>query len=140
MKPRSDLPGPSEHGVLAGRPEFELEELEKLAEATKTDVGDWGSRPPTRSSVFAGRQRRTRPVIGSLGMQFVWAMPDTAPNASQEFMRIVTPCGKVGFVASEAINPLGSDQICYGKDQRGGLEDRRHDRRRISGRSLESAM
>ena len=59
------------------------------------------------------------PVIEKLGMQFVWVMPDTAPNASQEFMRIVTPSGKVGFVPAEAINPLGSDQLCYGKDASG---------------------
>ena len=46
-------------------------------------------------------------------------MPDIAPNASQDFMRIVTPSGKVGFVPAEAINPLGSDQLCYGKDAAG---------------------
>ena len=37
----------------------------------------------------------------------------------QEFMRVVTPSGKVGFVMAEAINPLGSDQLCYGKDVTG---------------------
>jgi len=42
-----------------------------------------------------------------------------APNASQDFMRVVAPSGKVGFVAAEAINPLGSDQLCYGKDASG---------------------
>ena len=26
---------------------------------------------------------------------------------------------QVGFVAAEAINPLGSDQLCYGKDASG---------------------
>jgi hypothetical protein len=46
-------------------------------------------------------------------------MPDTAPNASQEAMRIVTPAGRVGFVTAESINPLGSDQLCYGKDASG---------------------
>jgi hypothetical protein len=34
-------------------------------------------------------------------------------------MRIVTPSGKVGFVAAEAVSPLGSDQLCYGKDASG---------------------
>jgi hypothetical protein len=64
----------------------------------------------------ARRAAQNAPVIEKLGMQFVRVMPDTAPNASQDFMRIVTPSGKVGFVAAEAINPLGSDQLCYGKD------------------------
>ena len=59
------------------------------------------------------------PVIEKIGMIFVRVMPDLAPNASQEFMRIVTPSGKVGFVPAEAINPLGSDQLCYGKDAGG---------------------
>ena len=54
-----------------------------------------------------------------LGLIFVRVMPDMAPNASQDFMRVVTPSGKVGFVAAEAINPLGSDQLCYGKDASG---------------------
>ena len=59
------------------------------------------------------------PVTEKLGMHFVRVMPDTAPNASQEMMRIVTPSGKVGFVAAEAVSPLGSDQLCYGKDASG---------------------
>ena len=59
------------------------------------------------------------PVVDKIGTIFVRVMPDTAPNASQEFMRIVAPSGKVGFVSAEAINPLGSDQICYGKDATG---------------------
>ena len=59
------------------------------------------------------------PAVDKIGMIFVRVMPDTAPNASQDFMRIVTPSGKVGFVAAETINPLGSDQLCYGKDTTG---------------------
>ena len=58
-------------------------------------------------------------VIETLGMSFVRVMPDMAPNASQDFMRVVAPSGKVGFVAAEAINPLGSDQLCYGKNAGG---------------------
>jgi hypothetical protein len=34
-------------------------------------------------------------------------------------VRIVTPSGKTGFVAAEAIAPLGNDQICYVKDAAG---------------------
>ena len=59
------------------------------------------------------------PVVEKLTMQFVRVMPDVAPNASQDFMRVVAPSGKVGFVAAEAINPLGSDMLCYGKDAGG---------------------
>jgi hypothetical protein len=99
-------------------PEFNMPDLEKLLDATKTEIVDWGFTAADGIEVRATATQNA-PVIEKLGMQFVWAMPDTAPNASQDFMRIVTPSGKVGFAPAEAINPLGSDQLCYGKDARG---------------------
>ena len=99
-------------------PEFDVAALEKLAETTKTDVGDWGFTATDGVEVRATATQNA-PGIEKLGMQFVRVMPDTAPNASQDFMRIVAPSGKVGFVPAEAINPLGSDQLCYGKDASG---------------------
>jgi hypothetical protein len=99
-------------------PDFNPQDLEKLAETTKTDIGDWGFTSQDGAEVRAAGQQNA-PVIVKLGMHFVRVMPDTAPNASQEFMRIVTPGGKVGFVSAEAINPLGSDQLCFGKDAAG---------------------
>ena len=99
-------------------PEFNPAELEKLAETTKTDLGDWGFTAQDGVEVHATAAQNS-PVIEKLGMHFVRVMPDTAPNASQDFMRIVAPSGRVGFVAAETINPLGSDQLCYGKDASG---------------------
>ena len=99
-------------------PQFNPAELEKLAEATRTDIGEWGFTAEENVEVRAAAQQNS-PVIEKLGMIFVRVMPDMAPNASQEFIRIVTPSGKVGFAAAEAINPLGSDQLCYGKDAAG---------------------
>jgi len=99
-------------------PEFDAAALEKLAADTKTDVGDWGFTAADGVEVRATASQNA-PVIEKLGMQFVRVMPDMAPNASQDFMRVVAPSGKVGFVAAEAINPLGSDQLCYGKDASG---------------------
>jgi hypothetical protein len=99
-------------------PQFKVEDLEKLVDATKTDISDWGFTSQENIEVKASAQAAAA-VIDKIGMIFVRVMPDTAPNASQEFMRIVTPFGKVGFVSAEAINPLGSDQLCYGKDATG---------------------
>lgn len=99
-------------------PDFNAQDLEKLAEATKTDVSDWGFTSTEGGEVRASAAPNA-PVIEKLGMQFVWVMPDMAPNASQDFMRIVTPSGKVGFVPAETINPPDSDQLCYGKDATG---------------------
>jgi len=99
-------------------PDFKTEDLEKLVAATKTDIGEWGFTAEENIEVKASALANA-PVIEKIGMIFVRVMPDLAPNASQEFMRIVTPSGKVGFVPAEAINPLGSDQLCYGKDAAG---------------------
>lgn len=99
-------------------PEFDAPALEKLAEATRTDVGDWGFTSAEGVEVRASAAQNAA-VVDKLGMHFVRVMPDTAPNAAQDFMRIVAPSGKVGFVPAEAINPLGSDQLCYGKDAAG---------------------
>jgi hypothetical protein len=98
-------------------PEFKPEDFDKLVETTKTETEDWGFTAGDLE-VHATAQM-TSPVIEKIGMIFVRVMPDTAPNASQEAMRIVTPSGKVGFVTAESINPLGSDQLCYGKDASG---------------------
>jgi hypothetical protein len=99
-------------------PQFNPQDLEKLAAATKTDVGDWGFTSSDSVEVRAAAQQNA-PVIEKLGMQFVWVIPDTAPNANQDFTRIVAPSGKVGFVPTEEINPLDSNQLCYGKDAAG---------------------
>ena len=99
-------------------PEFDTAALEKLAADTKTDVGDWGFTAADGVEVRATASQNA-PVVEKLSMQFVRVMPDMAPNASQDFMRVVAPSGKVGFVAAEAINPLGSDMLCYGKDASG---------------------
>jgi hypothetical protein len=34
-------------------------------------------------------------------------------------MRVVTPSGKVGYVAASTIGALASDQVCYIKDASG---------------------
>jgi hypothetical protein len=99
-------------------PQFNAADLEKLAETTRTDIGDWGFTAAPDVEVRAAAQANS-PVVEKLGLIFVRVMPDMAPNASQDFIRVVTPSGKVGFVAAEAINPLGSDQLCYGKDASG---------------------
>ena len=113
-------PLPERKDVLCApaNPEYDERGLEELAQTTDTDPLEWGY--PLRPDVDVRETpSATAPAIEKLGMHFVRVMPDTAPNASQEMMRIVTPSGKVGFVAAEAVSPLGSDQLCYGKDASG---------------------
>jgi hypothetical protein len=60
-------------------------------------------------------------VIEKLGLHLVRAYPDDSPaNAVQaDFLRIVTPSGKLGFILVETLAALASDQLCYVKDGAG---------------------
>jgi hypothetical protein len=57
-------------------------------------------------------------VIEKLGVQMVRAYPDDSPaNAVQaDFIRIVAPSGKLGFILVDTLAALASDQICYAKE------------------------
>jgi hypothetical protein len=97
-------------------PAFNPQELEALAKATGTEEGDWAYPTQPGLEVRSGPQPNA-PVVEKLGMQFVWVMQDNAPDNQQNpMLRVVAPSGKTGFVPADALNPLGSDQICYGKD------------------------
>ena len=113
-------------------PEFKPQDLEKLVAATKTDVGDWGFTAQRRTSRCAPTAQANAPVIEKLGMIFVRVMPDTAPNASQDFMRIVDAerQGRVRGGRGDQSARLRPALLRQGRDRR--LEDRRHDRRRVA--------
>lgn len=97
-------------------PDFNGEEFDKLLQATGTDDGDWGYPLQAGIEVHAGAQPNT-PVVEKLGMHFVRVMDDnSAGNSQTPMLKVVTPSGKTGFVAADAISPLGNDQICYTKE------------------------
>lgn len=114
------IPFPDRPGVLCSPagPQFDVQELEKLAQASQTDIGDWGYTVEPGVEVRAAA-RANAPVIEKLGVHFVRVMEDTSPNAASDFIRIVTPSGKIGFISANSIVPLGSDQLCYAKDPSG---------------------
>jgi len=94
-------------------PNFNEAEIEKVAQTTKTDPSDWSF--PTAPGI----EVRTKPdhsasVIDKLGMYMVRMLPDE--NGGAEWIKVVTATGKVGFVPSNVLAPLGSDQICYTKE------------------------
>jgi hypothetical protein len=96
-------------------PVFNVQELEALAKATGTEEGDWAYPTQPGLEVRSGPQPNA-PVVEKLGMHFVWVMEDNAPDNQQNpMLRVVVPSGKTGFVPADALNPLGSDQLCYGK-------------------------
>jgi hypothetical protein len=100
-------------------PTFDEAAADAVAKDTGTDPSEWGY--ATKAGVeVRGAAKADAPVIDKLGVQLVRIMPDEqpagAPEQQQPFLRVVTPAGKVGFVAEDAISPLGTDQLCYVKD------------------------
>lgn len=100
-------------------PVFNAQELEALAKSTGTDEGDWAYPTQPGLEVRSGPQPNSA-VVEKLGLHFVWVMQDPgAANQQNPMLKVVTPSGKVGFVPAEALNPLGSDQLCYSKEAGG---------------------
>ncbi len=94
-------------------PNYNAKELEDLAKATGTQESDWGY--PTQPGVeMRASAQPNAPVVEKLGMHFIRVMPDA--QGGGEMIQVVAPSGKTGFIAGDAINPLGNDQMCYTKD------------------------
>jgi hypothetical protein len=110
---------PDRPGVICspGDPTFDEMAAEQLAADTETDAGDWGYTAKTGIEVRSGPEKNA-PVVEKLGLQLVRVYPDESPAAAvnADVLRIVTPSGKLGFVAAEAILPLASDHLCYVKE------------------------
>jgi len=102
-------------------PQFDEKALAAATKATQTDQSEWGF-PTIAGITVRGAAQASAPVVDKLGLELVRVMPEApAADAKQPpaFMRVVTPSGKVGYVPTEAILPLTSDQVCYLKDASG---------------------
>ena len=95
--------------------------FEALGKDTQTDPSEWGYPLKDGVEVQAAAQPNS-PVVEKLGLNLVRVLPDNAapsgPNPPA-FLHVATPSGKSGFVAMDAIAPLGGDQMCYSKDSSG---------------------
>lgn len=112
-------PDPERKGVLCSPafPTFNEDEAEALTKATQTDAADWVY--PLRGDVdVRGAARADAPVIGKLGLHLVMLAPDDGQD-SGNFLRIVLPSGRVGYVPNDVISDFTSSQICYIKDASG---------------------
>jgi hypothetical protein len=107
-------------GVLCAPsdPTFDENAAEALAKETQTDPGEWGY--PVKDGVevhSAGKPGA--PVTDKLGLYLVRVYPDESPAAAVEgsdFIRIVLPSGKLGYVGGDQLLSLGNEQLCYAKD------------------------
>jgi hypothetical protein len=112
---------PERKGIMCSpaTPMFDEAAADAVAKETGTDPSEWGYASKAGVEVRAAAKANA-PVIEKLGQNLVRIMPEEtpagAPEQEQPFLRVVTPAGKVGFVAEEAISPLGTDQLCYIKD------------------------
>jgi hypothetical protein len=114
---------PDQKGVICAPadPTIDPKAFEALGKATQTDPSEWGYPLKDGVEVHAAAQPNA-PVIEKLGMNLVRVLPDsgTGDNANQPFvLHVALPDGKSGFVAPDAIAPLGGDQMCYAKDADG---------------------
>jgi hypothetical protein len=104
------------------RANFDVKVAEQLGADTKTAFFEWAY--PTKPGVeVRAAAAANAPVIDKLGMYLVRVIRDDSPAAAQDqdspFLPIVTPAGKVGFVAEDDLESLDEDHICYIKDASG---------------------
>jgi hypothetical protein len=113
-------PDPDHKGVMCAPadPTFDENAANALAKATQTDPGEWGY--PVKDGVeVRSAGKKDAPVTGKLGLYLVRVYLDDSPAAAVEgndFIRIVTSDGKLGYVSNEELLPLGGDQLCYVKE------------------------
>jgi hypothetical protein len=124
---------PERTGVMCSpaNPKFDDKAFEQLTKATGTEDGDWAFPVSSAVEVHSGPQPNA-PVVDKLGLNLVWVLPEEAPPATKgnqppaaapppapTAVKIVLPSGKVGYVAIDAIAPIGAEQLCYVKDASG---------------------
>jgi len=99
-------------------PEFDERGLEELAQTTDTDPLEWGY--PLRPDVDVRETpNATAPAIEKLGMHFVRVLDDDSQataNTAGEWLRVVAPSGKVGFVPADALTSPAGAQLCFVKE------------------------
>jgi hypothetical protein len=107
-------------GVMCGpaSPQFDEKSFDELTKATQTDMSEWAFSGKSALDVRSAAQPNS-PVIDKLGLILIRVMPEEPPADAKgppAFMRVVTPAGKIGYVAIDSIKPVVSDQMCYAKD------------------------
>jgi len=114
-------PNPDHKGSVCAPadPTFNDKEIGDLLKSTQTDIPEWGF-PVTAGVEVREKPQQAAPVTDKLGMHLIRVLPDNNPSAAvASYIRVVLPSGKTGYVPSDAIAPLGNDQICYLKDASG---------------------
>ncbi len=114
---------PDHKGIICAPadPAIDPKAFQALADSTQTDPSEWGY-PLTDGVEVRAAAQPNAPVIEKLGLNLVRVLPDdiAPPSAgAPAFLHVATPSGKTGFIAANAIAPLGGDQMCYTKESGG---------------------
>jgi hypothetical protein len=116
---------PQKKGVACApaAPDLDGQAFETLAQQTKTEPIEWGF-PYTAGIEVRAEPKPGAPVIEKLGLFLVRVTIDESPlhaveGTGADWLRVVTPAGKVGYIAAGTLGALVSDQICYSKDAGG---------------------
>ncbi len=112
------MPDPEHPGVICApaHPAYDQKAADELLEATQTKASDWVYPVRDGVEIYARPQSRP-PVVEKLGLHLVRVLDDDAD--AESFLKVITPSGKTGYVAENAIRDLDGPQMCYVKDQSG---------------------
>jgi hypothetical protein len=112
------LPERKEVLCAPANPDFDERGLEELAQTTDTDPLEWGY--PLRADVDVRETpSATAPVIEKLGMHFVRVLDDESQSTATtagEWLRVVAPSGKIGFVPADTLTSPAGAQLCFVKE------------------------
>ena len=112
----------SRPGVVCApaRPGYDSVAFARLLDITYTNGIDWAY-PRADETPVRTAPRPDATIVGTLGMHFVrllgFAGPDGEPTPGRaQWVRIVMPDGKTGFVAPGSLMSLTAERLCYVKD------------------------
>jgi hypothetical protein len=108
----------SRPGVVCapGAPVYDGIALDRLVIATRTDAAEWAYLRSADVALRAAPDTNAA-AIEMLGLHFIRTFARDGPARGQAgWTRVVTPSGRIGFVAPGALQRLNPARLCYGKD------------------------
>jgi hypothetical protein len=102
-------------------PAYDENAFDELVTATRTEPFEWAY-PLAAGLEVRAAARADAQVLERLDLHFVRVLPEEPPRGQNQppaFLRIVTPSGRTGYVAIDALAPLADEQLCYVKDAAG---------------------
>lgn len=99
---------------VPGDPRFDGKAFEALLKETQTDVPEWTY--PLKAGVdVRAMPHNGAPVVDKLSLTFVRVLPEAA-SRNPNYIRVLTPGGKPGYVGIETVATYGNDQLCFAKE------------------------